>query len=78
MTRWTLRTGWVLIWSSLLFASLSLGCGPGESGSEAEHAAGANDDAHEEAAVAGANGGRLLRSGAFALDMLRRRSSCVA
>ncbi len=69
MTRWTMRTGHVLIWSSLLFAFLSLGCGPGESGSEAEHAAGANDDAHEEAAVAGPNGSRLLTSGAFALEL---------
>lgn len=66
MTRWTMRTRPVLIWSSLLVASLSLGCGPGESGSEAEHAAGAM---HEEAAVTGRNGGRLLTSGAFALEL---------
>jgi cobalt-zinc-cadmium efflux system membrane fusion protein len=67
MTRWTTRTRHVLIWSGLLLASLSLACGSGESGSE--HAREAAHDENEESAVPGPNGGRLLTSGAFELEL---------
>jgi cobalt-zinc-cadmium efflux system membrane fusion protein len=67
MTRWTPRTRQVRIWSGLLLASLSLACGSGDSGNE--HAGEAGHDENEELAVPGRNGGRLLRSGAFELEL---------
>ena len=67
MTRWMMRTRHVLIWSGLLLASLSLACGSGDSG--AEHAREAAHDENQEFTVPGPNGGRLLTSGAFELEL---------
>ena len=55
------------IWGSLLLASLSLACGAVEPGSgDAAKNASAK---HEESEVRGPNGGRLLTSGAFELEL---------
>jgi cobalt-zinc-cadmium efflux system membrane fusion protein len=66
MTKWTTRTGEAVVRIALLFASLSVACGPGDTGApgDAEIANGQ----HSESPGVGANGGRLLTSGAFELE----------
>jgi cobalt-zinc-cadmium efflux system membrane fusion protein len=64
MRRWTMSARAALLWTGLFLISLSVGCGSAETYSE--HAAA---DLHEEREVRGPNGGRLLRSGVFELEL---------
>ena len=67
MTRWTKRSRYVPISIGLLLASLSMACGSADTG--AGHDAGTAHDEHGESPAAGPNGGRLLSSGAFELEL---------
>ena len=67
MTKWTTRTREVLAWNALLLASLSLACGSTDTGDP--NGADTAQGQHAESMEAGANGGRLLRSGAFELEL---------
>jgi cobalt-zinc-cadmium efflux system membrane fusion protein len=77
MTNWTTRTRealtwnallWnALFWSALVLTSLSLACGSTDTGDP--HGADTAEGQHAESMEAGANGGRLLRSGAFELEL---------
>ena len=67
MTRWTVRMRGFVSSTGLLLASLSLACGSTDTGPE--HPSGTTHDQHEESPVAGPNGGRLLTSGGFELEL---------
>jgi cobalt-zinc-cadmium efflux system membrane fusion protein len=61
-----MRSRHVVVCTGLVLASLALACGSADIG--AAHAAGAHDE-HEQSLIAGPNGGRLLTSGAFELEL---------
>jgi cobalt-zinc-cadmium efflux system membrane fusion protein len=66
MTKWTILAREVLTWNALLLASLSVACGSTDTGDS--HGVNTAHGQHAELMEVGANGGRLLRSGAFELD----------
>ena len=70
MTRWTIRTRRVAIVAiapALLLATLVTACGWGEV--ESPHAVAGHRSEKEEPEAEGPNGGRLLKSGAFELEI---------
>jgi len=66
MKKWTPRTREALIWNAVLLACLSLACGSSDGGDS--HAAKTAHGQPADPLETGANGGRLLRSGAFELE----------
>ena len=61
-------------WTCLLLASMSMACGGAENGLER-----AAETSHKEAEIRGPNGGRLMTSGAFELELevLELNFSCA-